>query len=95
MSSEHSTLGSRILGINRNNDVIPLQKTNMASSWQKCGEKERHFLKKRTHFTVNSQQKEQKRLFSSVRSQKNVWKLITMNITQKIQTFAHYFTFSK
>ena len=53
MYSKHSALGSRIIGINRNNDVILPLETNMASSWQKCREKERHCVEQRRHFTVN------------------------------------------
>ena len=36
MYSKHSALGSRITGINGNNDVIIMLETNMASSWLKC-----------------------------------------------------------
>ena len=53
MYSKHSALGSRTLGINRNNDVIlPLQ-TNVSSNLLKCREKERHFVEQRRNFTVN------------------------------------------
>ena len=52
MYSKHSALGRRILGINRNNDVILPMETNMASSWQKCREKERHCVEQRRHFAV-------------------------------------------
>ena len=55
MYSKHSALGSRILGINRNNingDILPLER-NMASSWLKRSENEGHFVEQRTYFTVN------------------------------------------
>ena len=49
MYSKHSALGSRILGICRNKDVILPLETNMASSWKK----ERHCVEQRIYFTVN------------------------------------------
>ena len=53
MHSKHSALGSRILGINRNNHVILPLETNMAVSWLKCPDNERHFVELRRCFTVN------------------------------------------
>ena len=66
--SKHSALGSRTLGIN--NDVnLPLE-TNMASSWLKCREKERHFVEQKTHFIVNFTKRKQKKLFRGENSKK-------------------------
>ena len=40
----------------------------MALSWLKCSEKERYFVEQRRHCTVNSQQREEKKLFRSENS---------------------------
>ena len=70
MYSKHSALGSRMLGINRNNEVISPLETKMASSWQKCYEKERHFVEQRRQFTVNFTRKGAKEAVEGENSKK-------------------------
>ena len=86
MSSKHSALGDRILRTNRNKDVILLLETKMA--YTVVGSSvERHFHKQRRHFTIYSQHRE-KRCSEIKKMLKSMLELITMSITQKIQTFA-------
>ena len=60
MYSNHSAPGSRILGINRNNDVILPLETIMASS---DGRKKAIFWSGEDTLLLMSQQREQKKLF--------------------------------
>ena len=75
MYSKHSALGNRILGINRNNNAISPLETKMASSWQKCREKERYFVEQRRHFTVNFTRKGEKEAVEAVVEGENSNKL--------------------
>ena len=60
MYSKHPALGGRILGINRNNDVILPLETNMASS---DGRKKAILRSGEDTLLLISQQREQKKLF--------------------------------